>query len=150
MKRVETPHQVIIQQSIPFRMQYPQKQADLFDLLSRLLFYLVSGFGKVGYIAADEWNEFYTRQHRGPSVHRTVIHADYQVKRMWESLRVQTTTRRANEEDLQEGGVLAYYNPDWSDLECDRTTTSSTRGSWGDFPGDSSPQGGTAMDENVE
>jgi len=52
---VETPHQVIIQQSVPFRMQYPKKQTELFNLLSRMLYYLVSGFRKVGYVAGEEW-----------------------------------------------------------------------------------------------
>jgi len=68
MTRVETPHQVIIQQSIPFRMQYLTSRRNL----SIMLFYLVSGFGKVGYIAGDEWNKFYTKQHRDPSVRRTL------------------------------------------------------------------------------
>ena len=63
MTRVEHPHQIIIQQSIPFRMQIPAKQAELFTLLSRVFYYIASGYSKVGCLAADEWNPYYKREY---------------------------------------------------------------------------------------
>jgi len=58
--RVASPHQVVIGTSRPFRMQEPKQQAELFKLLSWVLYYLASGYSKVGYLAADEgWNPHY-------------------------------------------------------------------------------------------
>jgi hypothetical protein len=50
---------VSIQQSRPFRMRFPQHQAAFFRLFAKLLFYLVSGYSSVGYLAADEHNPYY-------------------------------------------------------------------------------------------
>jgi hypothetical protein len=42
-----------------FRMQEPKEQAELFKLLSSVLYYLASGYSKVGFLAAAEWNTHY-------------------------------------------------------------------------------------------
>lgn len=59
LKRTKNPHKVFIQKSIPFRMRFPQHQAEFFKLLSNVLYYLVSGYSNVGYLAAAEWNPYY-------------------------------------------------------------------------------------------
>ena len=56
---VVRPHQVIIEKSEPFRMRFPEHQSEFFKLLSTVLYYLVSGYSNVGYLAADEWNPYY-------------------------------------------------------------------------------------------
>jgi len=63
--------------------------------------------------------------------------------------------KRESEEDLQEGGFKDQYADDeeavdWSEVERACRATSSTRRSWGNFPGDSSSHGDTAMDEIIE
>jgi len=68
---------------------------------------------------------------------------------MFECLAVKT--KPASTEDLQEGGVMDYYSDDedpkgWFPEVRARSTTSSTRRSWGD----SSSQGEIAMDEIIE
>ena len=59
MTKVDEPEQVVIEKSKPFRMRFPEHQAAFFRLLSNVLYYLVSGFSNVGYLAADEWNPYY-------------------------------------------------------------------------------------------
>ena len=63
MTRVEHPHRVVIYQSEPFRMYFPADQAKLFKLLVRVLYYIFSGYSKVGYLAADDWNKYYGNQY---------------------------------------------------------------------------------------
>src|SRR5271154_1653012 len=53
------PHQVIMEKSEPFRMWFPEHQAEFFKLLSTVLYYLVSGYSNVRYLAADKWNPYY-------------------------------------------------------------------------------------------
>jgi hypothetical protein len=57
-KAVQT-HQVVIQQSRPFRMKDPKDQAEFYKLLSKLLYYLVSGQSYVGFLASQKWNKHY-------------------------------------------------------------------------------------------
>lgn len=65
MTRVKQPHQVVIQQSEPFLMKWPQRQADMFKLLMRVLYYLVGGHSHAGYFAAKTWNHYYMKVQRG-------------------------------------------------------------------------------------
>ena len=51
--------EVVIQKSKPFRMRYPEYQAEFFKLLSTVLYYMVSGYSNVGYLAGEEWNPYY-------------------------------------------------------------------------------------------
>ena len=57
--RVSAPAQIIIQQSRPFRMRKPKDNAELFKLFSKVLYYIVSGNGRIGYLAAEKWNTYY-------------------------------------------------------------------------------------------
>jgi hypothetical protein len=56
---VTAPIKVIIQQSRPFRMRKPKDNAEFFKLLSKVLYYIVSGNGCIGYLAAKDWNKYY-------------------------------------------------------------------------------------------
>jgi hypothetical protein len=40
-------------------MRQPKRQAEFFKLLSRLLYYMVSGNSNIGYLAKDEWNPYF-------------------------------------------------------------------------------------------
>jgi hypothetical protein len=53
------PQEIIIQHSNPFRMRRPDHQAAFFKLLSTLFCYMVSGNSCIGYLARDEWNQYY-------------------------------------------------------------------------------------------
>lgn len=57
--RVIPPTQIIIQQSRPFRMRKPSDNAAFFELVAKLLYYLVSGQSRTGYLAAERWNKYY-------------------------------------------------------------------------------------------
>ena len=57
--RVTTPVEVVIQQSRPFRMRKPKDNAEFFKLVSKLLYYLVSGQSRTGYLATGRWNKYY-------------------------------------------------------------------------------------------
>jgi hypothetical protein len=56
---VANPIKIQIRQSRPYRMRHPQHQADFFRLLSRILYYMISGNSNIGYLAKDEWNPYY-------------------------------------------------------------------------------------------
>jgi hypothetical protein len=146
--RVEHPHQVIIQQSEPFRMRFPEEQAKMFRLLSGVLYYVVSGYSKVGYLAADEWNPYYQAKY-GIRVRQAPVCADSQTTRMYECVIVKP--RRANHEELYADGILNGESDeepeDWI-LNRARSITSSTRrtGSYSDGSWDS--RGASPMDES--
>jgi hypothetical protein len=57
--RIADPIKIQICQSRPYQMRHPQHQADFFRLLSRILYYMISGNSNVGYLAKDEWNPYY-------------------------------------------------------------------------------------------
>ena len=40
-------------------MRNPAEQAEFFKVLSKLLYYLVTGQSYVGYLAAQKWNKYY-------------------------------------------------------------------------------------------
>ena len=40
-------------------MRNPAEQAEFFKVLSKLLYYLVTGQSYVGYLAAKNWNKYY-------------------------------------------------------------------------------------------
>jgi hypothetical protein len=56
---VAAAEQVIIHKSRPFRMRFPDQQAEFFKLLSYILYYIVSGCSKVEFLAAQDWNIYY-------------------------------------------------------------------------------------------
>lgn len=58
-KMVPHPEQVVIQKSRPYHMRYPTEQALFFELLTSVLYYIISGHSKVGFLAADDWNKYY-------------------------------------------------------------------------------------------
>jgi hypothetical protein len=58
-QRVAHPIKIQICQSRPYRMRHPQHEADFFRSLSKILYYMVSGYSNVGYLAKDEWNPYY-------------------------------------------------------------------------------------------
>ena len=49
------PHQVVIQQSKPFRMRQTKHQEEFFKLLSTMFYYMVCGKSNIGYLAENEW-----------------------------------------------------------------------------------------------
>jgi hypothetical protein len=57
--RVTAPIEVSIQQSRPFRMRKPKDNAEFFKLISKLLYYIVSGQSRTGYLAIGRWNKYY-------------------------------------------------------------------------------------------
>lgn len=57
--RVTPPEEVIIQQSRPFRMRKPKDNAEFFKLISKLVYYIVSGQSRTGYLAKGRWNKYY-------------------------------------------------------------------------------------------
>jgi hypothetical protein len=57
--RVTPPVEVIIQQSRPFRMRKPKDNAEFFKLVSKLLYYIISGQSRTGYLATGRWNKYY-------------------------------------------------------------------------------------------
>lgn len=75
MTRVQNPHRVVIYQSELFRMYFLIDQAKLFKLLVRVLYYIFSGYSKVGYLAADDWNKYYGHQY-AVNVHQVAVCAD--------------------------------------------------------------------------
>ena len=52
-----------LRRSRRFRMRKPADQASFFIALSKILYYLVSGCSKVGYIAMEDWNPYFQRLH---------------------------------------------------------------------------------------
>ena len=59
LQRVPNPETITIHQSRPFRMRFPQQQAEFLRLLSEVLYYLVSGNSLVFYISTNENNHLY-------------------------------------------------------------------------------------------
>jgi hypothetical protein len=59
LQNCPTPHTIHICQSEPYRMRYPEQQASFFRLMGKLLYYMVSGYSSIGYLAKDEWNPYY-------------------------------------------------------------------------------------------
>jgi hypothetical protein len=60
---VTTPIEIVIHQSKPFRMRHPKQQAEFFRLLSTVLYYMLSGYSNVGYLAAEKWNGHYKSEY---------------------------------------------------------------------------------------
>lgn len=52
-------HAVIIRQSRPFRMRKPKDNAEFFELISKLLYYIVNGQSRIGYLAPGLRNKYY-------------------------------------------------------------------------------------------
>jgi len=52
---------VTLNRSRPFRMRKPEHQAAFYRTLTTILYYLVSGDSKVGYITMEDWNPYFQR-----------------------------------------------------------------------------------------
>ena len=97
---MHNPEEIIIQQSQPFRMRKPGDQADFFRLLSKVLYYIVSGNSRVGFLAAQQWNPYFVavkggkkpedpdRGRHRPEVCKTVVPADFQTRPMYDCIEV--------------------------------------------------------------
>jgi len=59
LHEVRDPQRIIIQQSRPFRMRFPEQQGEFFRLFAKLIYYLVSGHSHVFHLAKDESNPLY-------------------------------------------------------------------------------------------
>lgn len=59
LQEVRDPQRIIIQQSRPFRMRFPEQQGEFFRLFAKLMYYLVSGHSRVFHLAKDESNPLY-------------------------------------------------------------------------------------------
>jgi len=75
-KHVPIPDEIIIQQSRPFRMRVPKHQADFFRLLSKVLYYIVSGNSRVGVLAAQPWNKYFVLEKGGEMPEEIGTNAD--------------------------------------------------------------------------
>ena len=118
--RVTAPVEVIIQQSRPFRMRKPKDNAEFFKLLSKVLYYIVSGNGRIGYLAAEDWNKYYRaalwakeRQHKNDEsedqASKDVDPADSQSRPIYDCIVVRPYDEeqtRAPDEVLNEEGEL--------------------------------------------
>jgi len=149
MTRVEHPHQVMIEKSKPFRMRFPEHQAEFFKLLSTLLYYLVSGYSNVGYLAADEWNPYYKILY-GIQVHQDLIRTNPQKPRMYECVVVDSY--HADPAILYAEGDLDMES-DAEDEEIEElnprqahSETSSTRATDGFSEGSWDSRGGSPME----
>ena len=56
-------------------MRHLAHQAAFFSLLSTVLYYMVSGNSNIGYLAKDEWNQYYKEKHN-LQVHPNLLLAD--------------------------------------------------------------------------
>ena len=148
---VEHPHQVIIEKSKPFRMRFPEHQAEFFKLLSTVLYYLVSGYSNVGYLAADEWNPYYKVMY-GIQVRQHLVCANHQKPQMYECVAVKPY--RADPALLYAEGDLDMES-DAEDEEIEElmprqapSETSSTRGADSYSDGSWNSRGVSPMDES--
>ena len=146
---VERPHQVSIEKSKPFRMRFPEQQAEFFKLLSTVLYYLVSGFSNVGYLAADAWNPYFQVLY-DVKVHQDLIYANRQKPRMYECIVVKPEL--ANPALLNAEGDLDMES-DADDEEIEElqgqvySETPNTRGIDGYSDRSWDSRGGSPMDE---
>jgi hypothetical protein len=66
--KVPSPAEIVIKQSRPYRMKRPQDQAEFFVLLSKLLYYIVTGKSNIGFLANENWNPFADSTKHKPQV----------------------------------------------------------------------------------
>jgi hypothetical protein len=100
-------HEVIIQQSRPFRMRKPKDNAEFFELISKLLYYIVKGQSQIGYLAPGLWNQYYRAM---SEVCEHIALANVQSPPILDCIHVKPYNKdqiyRESDEILNEDGVL--------------------------------------------
>jgi len=135
-------HKIVIQQSRPFRMKEPRDQAEFYKLLSKLLYYLVSGQSYVGFLAAQKWNKHYRLAVEGVQVCNAVISADCQEPQLYDCIVVRPSDEEPkilDEKVWKEEGenLLEECDPtdvDDSMMDDTRSVISSARGTYAGSP----------------
>jgi hypothetical protein len=84
-------------------MRFPKHQAEFFNLLSTVFYYLISGKSHVGYLAQDEWNRIYQPKYNH-QVCQPVRSADSQKQRTYECIIIESY--EGEDEVLNAEGVL--------------------------------------------
>ena len=135
-------HQIVIQQSRPFRMKEPTDQAEFYRLLSKLLYYLVSGQSNVGFLTAQKSNKYYDRAVKGVQVRNAVVSTDCQKPKMYDCIVVRPSDEEPQilrEEVWEEEGenLLAECistDVDDSMMDDSQSVSSSARGTYAGSP----------------
>jgi len=125
-------------------MKNPKDQAEFYKLLSKLLYYLVSGQSNVGFLTAQNWNKYYRRAVLGLKVSKAVDAADCQTPPIYECIVIrpgdeETETLTENVWDAEGilDGVLLHYKQTYVDesmTDDSRSVVSSGQGTYGGSP----------------
>ena len=149
-------------------MRKPKDNAEFFKLFSKMLYYIVSGNGRIGYLAADDWNKYYRAALKAneqqpkndeskDEVCKDVAPADFQSRPIYDCIVVRPYDEeqiRAPDEVLNEEGELdgesdaddEDVGEDIDELMEDVTDTVTSSSHGADLSGDS--RGGSPMNES--
>jgi len=83
-------------------MRMPEEQASFFELLTKVLYYVISGYSKVGYLGADNWNKYYQGGY-GVDVCPVSVGADSQNTAIYECVMVEP---KVCDERILKRGIL--------------------------------------------